>query len=89
MQQVQPPKELHDEMEVEKGSVPKKRPDPFVPARGLECLEVRLDDHRNETCRPDCDVASCDSHARILVIHTREDLMIARQARQLIADGEP
>ncbi len=56
--------------------------------RGLECLEVHLDDHRNETCQPDCDVASGDSRARILVIHTREDLMIARQARQLVANGE-
>ncbi|MAD79644.1 MAG: acetate kinase [Planctomycetaceae bacterium] len=55
--------------------------------RGLECLEVHLDDDRNETCQPDCDVATCDSQARILVIHTREDLMIARQTRQLITDG--
>ena len=47
---------------------------------GLECLGVRLDPQRNAACHPDCDVAATDSTARILVIHTREELMIAREA---------
>ncbi len=47
---------------------------------GLQCLGVRLDADRNQTCRPDMDVAAKDSAVRFLVIHTREELMIAREA---------
>jgi acetate kinase len=52
--------------------------------QGLECLGARLDPQRNVQCRPDADVAAPDSAARILVIHTREDLMIARQCRAMV-----
>jgi acetate kinase len=51
--------------------------------QGLECLGVRLDPQRNAACRPDDDVAAPGSAARILLIHTREDYMIAREARRL------
>ena len=51
---------------------------------GLECLQVRLDSQRNATCRPDSDIATDASAARILVIHTREELMIAREARRVL-----
>jgi len=51
---------------------------------GLECLQVRLDSQRNATCRPDSDIAADASAARILVIHTREELMIAREARRVL-----
>jgi acetate kinase len=50
---------------------------------GLECLGVRLDAERNAASRPDADVATPDSPARILVIHTLEELMIAREARRV------
>jgi acetate kinase len=50
---------------------------------GLACLGLRLDLERNGACRPDADVATADSAGRILVIHTREDLLIAREARRL------
>jgi len=46
---------------------------------GLECLGVRIDPERNATASPDADVARSDSMGRILVIHTREDHMIARE----------
>jgi len=52
--------------------------------KGLDCLGVHLDAERNSQCRPDEDVAAADSPGRILVIHTREDLMIARQCRRMI-----
>ncbi|MBN2476089.1 MAG: acetate/propionate family kinase [Pirellulales bacterium] len=55
--------------------------------RGLECLGVRLDEQRNAACRPDADVAAADSPARVLVIHTREDLMIARESRRLALES--
>ena len=52
--------------------------------KGLECVGVHLDGHQNAGCTPDCDVATPDSPARVLVIHTREDLMIAREAQRLV-----
>ncbi len=52
--------------------------------RGLECLGVELDPVANVDQRPDCDIAGTDSRARILLIHTREDLMIAREAQRLV-----
>jgi len=53
--------------------------------KGLECLGVELDGRHNADCRPDADVATPGAAARVLVIHTREDLMIARQARRLVS----
>jgi len=56
--------------------------------KGLEVLGVHLDGERNAACRPDADVATSRSPARVLVIHTREDLMIAREARRLVLEAE-
>ncbi len=53
---------------------------------GLECLGVRLDEGLNENRRADADIAQPESPARVLIIHTREDLMIAREARRLAID---
>lgn len=50
---------------------------------GLECVGLRLDAQRNADCRPDADVAAPNSPAKVLVIHTREELMIAREARRV------
>jgi acetate kinase len=50
---------------------------------GLECLGLRLDPARNAGCVADADLASGASPARILLIHTREELMIAREARRM------
>ncbi len=51
--------------------------------QGLQCLGVKLDAERNEACRPDADIARPDSTARVLLIHTREEYMIARETRRL------
>ncbi len=56
--------------------------------KGLQCLGVHLDKRHNSNCQPDVDIATPDSPARILVIHTREDLMIARQARRLALEEQ-
>jgi acetate kinase len=48
--------------------------------RGLSCLGLRLDPGRNRTLRPDADLAAEDSSGRILILHAREDLHIAREA---------
>jgi len=48
-------------------------------------LGLELDEEANDRCRPDADVASPGSRARILVIATNEDLTIMRQTRMLLA----
>jgi acetate kinase len=48
-----------------------------------EGVGLRLDAERNALCRPDADVAAPDSPAKLLVIHTLEELMIAREARRV------
>ena len=48
--------------------------------QGLECLGLQLDSQRNVANRPDSDISAADSQARILVIHTQEEWMIAREA---------
>jgi acetate kinase len=46
---------------------------------GLECLGLEIDVHANATCKPDADVSSRGSRARILVIATREDLTMLQE----------
>ena len=48
--------------------------------QGLECLGLQLDPQRNAANRPDSDLSAANSKGRILVIHTQEELMIAREA---------
>lgn len=48
---------------------------------GLEVLGIRLDDTRNANDAPDADVSSRDSGTRILILETREALMLARETR--------
>jgi acetate kinase len=50
--------------------------------KGLECLQVRLSAGLNESSPVDCDIAAPDSQARIFVIRSREDLLIARECRR-------
>jgi acetate kinase len=48
--------------------------------QGLECLGLRIDPQHNMANRPDSDIAAANSPSRILIIHTQEELMIAREA---------
>jgi acetate kinase len=52
---------------------------------GLECLGLELDGETNARCRPDADVAAAQSRGRILVIGTREDLVIVRETARLLS----
>ena len=52
---------------------------------GLEFMGLRLDPACNSNCTPDSDIAKRESSARILVIRTREELMVAREARRVLA----
>lgn len=49
-------------------------------------LGLQLDTGANATCKPDADVASAVSAARILVIATNEDLAILRETRRLLSN---
>ena len=51
--------------------------------RGLEFLGIHLDPERNRTCRPDADLARSDAPVRVLIVHTREELAIARETWRL------
>jgi acetate kinase len=53
----------------------------------LDYLGLELDRTANETCKPDADIATPASKARILVIATREDLTIMRETRRLVASS--
>src|ERR1700756_2919900 len=53
----------------------------------LDYLGLTLDRTANETCKPDADIATPASKARILVIATREDLTIMRETRRLVASS--
>jgi acetate kinase len=52
---------------------------------GLEFMGLRLDPERNADPKPDTDVARPDSAARVFVIHTQEELKVAREARRVMA----
>ena len=51
---------------------------------GLECLGLDLDTAANAACQPDADVARPTSRGRILVITTREDLIMLEEVLQTL-----
>jgi acetate kinase len=55
--------------------------------QNLDYLGLELDRKANETCKPDADIATPSSSARILVVATREDLTIMRETRRLVASS--
>lgn len=57
--------------------------------RGLEFLGALIDLDRNASASPDTDVSLKRSAVRILVIRTREDLMVARAARAALGSIAP
>ena len=52
----------------------------------LAFLGLRLDPCLNDSVRPEGDIATGYSRVRVPVIHTREDLMIAREMRRILGD---
>ena len=51
---------------------------------GLGFLGLELDLEKNARAVPDSDLALAGSRGRILVLHTREELMIAREVRKVL-----
>jgi acetate kinase len=54
--------------------------------RGLGCLGLHLDVEANRTLRPDADLSAPGSPGRILILHTREDLHIARETLRILGE---
>ncbi|QEG22634.1 acetate/propionate family kinase [Mariniblastus fucicola] len=52
--------------------------------KGLECLGLELDSTQNDNAVPDCDIATRDSQARILVIRTQEEQMVAQETLRVL-----
>lgn len=50
--------------------------------KGLTFLNMAIDLEKNLKCKPDADISASSSSIRVLVIHTREDWMIARACFQ-------
>lgn len=68
------------------GGVGERSPDIRAPAvAGLGFLGLAIDERRNADATGDVEITGPDSTARTLVVHAREDLEIARQARAVIA----
>jgi acetate kinase len=51
---------------------------------GLQCLDIHLDPERNRRPGMDRDIAASRSRARVWVIHTREEFMIARETIRVV-----
>ena len=54
-------------------------------AAGLGFLGVAVDEGRNATAQPDCDISAPGAAVHTLVIAAREDIEIARQSRAVLA----
>ena len=52
--------------------------------KGLECLGFKLDSQKNSVNQPDSEIAAADSRGRTLLIHTREELLIARETKTIL-----
>ena len=51
--------------------------------RRLGFLGVELDEHANTAAEPDCEIGAEGSAVRIVVVRAREELVIAREVREL------
>jgi len=54
--------------------------------QGLEFMGIRVNTKLNAEARADMDIAADNSPARIMVVHTEEELMVARETRR-VASG--
>lgn len=50
----------------------------------LGYLGITLDQERNANCQPDAEISSPAAQVRVLVIQTREDLLVAQETRRLV-----
>jgi acetate kinase len=53
---------------------------------GLQCLGLHIDPDRNRLAYGDTNIAAANSRATIWIIHTREELMVAREAHRVAVE---
>ena len=51
---------------------------------GLEFMGIALDQNKNETAKPDCELTGSGSRARIFAIATNEEIVVARKAKSYL-----
>lgn len=51
---------------------------------GLEFLGISLDETKNESAKPDCELTGAGSRARIFAIATNEEIVVARKAKEFL-----
>ncbi len=51
---------------------------------GLEFLGVSIDQQKNETAKPDCELTGKNSRARVFVVATNEEIVVARKAKEYL-----
>ena len=51
---------------------------------GLDFLGISLDEAKNESTRPDCELTGAGSRARIFAIATNEEIVVARKAKEFL-----
>ena len=51
---------------------------------GLECFGIKLDQDKNLMASGGSDIAATDSHVRIFVVDTNEEIIVARKAQALL-----
>ena len=64
--------------------------DPYVRAAvcsGLEFCHIAIDERKNEAAAGECRIESADSSSAVWVMPTNEELIVARQAAELLANG--
>jgi len=55
---------------------------------GLGCLGLEIDRRLNYECQPDADISEAGSPSRVLVVRTREELLIARETRRVALEAK-
>ena len=56
----------------------------WVVCDGLQFMGIKVDRARNDGARADTDVSASGSTVRVMVIHTEEEVMVAREARRVL-----
>jgi acetate kinase len=53
-------------------------------SEGLDCLSISIDQEKNRAARADCAITDAAGGAAVLVLHTDEERLIARETAQLL-----
>ena len=54
---------------------------------GLAFMGVSIDPQKNETAKPDCEITGDNGRARVFVIATNEEIVVANKAKAFLLEG--